>query len=414
MKIFSINKFIQFRFRFLSNSGSVFHDDGVSIDDFILEAVMDNDAYLRQIISPSDTAIENKTFIPKLKVVNRGTVNITSLPLYYEFNGQPAQLYNWSGNISSFDSLIISLPPVTPVHGINTLKIYADLINDQYKWNDTITKVFIGHTGITIPYTEDFETGDGNWYTQNLYFSKWEYGSPNFGVTNTSHSGNNCWDINLFAPYSSLSISILISPIFDIDNVLSTTLTFWHNYNTELNADGFRAEYTTDGAWWEPLGSIGDPNATNWYNSTIFQGHEAWSGNSGGWSSSSYSLSNPTDNHYLQFRFIFTSNILFSGDGVSVDDFSLSGVVGGDENPLPQKISIFPNPTTGRINFSIGEQDIQHIRINSIEGKTIYEEINIGSGKNSIDLSFLEDGIYLFELSTETGISYQKKIVVRH
>jgi hypothetical protein len=68
---------------------------------------------------------------------------------------------------------------------------------------------------------------------------------------------------------------------------------------------------------------------------------------------------------------------------------------------------IFPNPTTGRIEFQTsGNELLNRIEIFNIQGKPVLS-INYPLD-NLLDLTGFPDGIYLIRLQTESGIHNQK------
>jgi hypothetical protein len=188
---------------------------------------------------------------------------------------------------------------------------------------------FITSAGITFPYVDDFE-GDTLWTVvtpqPGTPATMWELGVPNFGTTNTTHSGINSWDLNLISACGQGVRTALISPVFDFSNAVNARMSFWMNYNTSASWDGIRVEYTTGSNVWNTLGTIGDPLATNWYTAlSNTTGEPNWDGNSGGWVKSEYELS--VLNNVVgpvQFRFVFASSTFTTSDGCSIDDFSIA------------------------------------------------------------------------------------------
>lgn len=73
------------------------------------------------------------------------------------------------------------------------------------------------------------------------------------------------------------------------------------------------------------------------------------------------------------------------------------------------KISIFPNPTNGKINFEFADNNILEINISDISGKTIIEKNNIQQNE-TIDLSSYNSGIYIIKIRTNDEI-FTTKIV---
>ena len=90
--------------------------------------------------------------------------------------------------------------------------------------------------------------------------------------------------------------------------------------------DGMYIQYSVDtGQTWLTLGSVGDPNGTNWYNdNSLGNGEPGFTGNNAPWDSSSYQLSALNFEPLVQFRFVFYSNSFTTADGISIDDVSIT------------------------------------------------------------------------------------------
>ncbi len=250
---------------------------------------------------------------------------IASATLFYNLNNGPfsnVAMTNVSGNIwqgvipaaSDSDTICYYVIAVDASPAANTAQ-----------WPITGCQQFIVHTGITFPFFDDFDVQNLWTDTALTALSQWELGMPAFAATSGTHSGPNAWDINLTTAYADNALCRLVSPVFDFSTTTNATLSFWHNYNTEMYWDGVRVDYTTDGNTWQILGSIGDPNAVNWYNTTLnATGLPGWSGSSGGWVKSEYDLAflnnvvGP-----VQFRFVFASDASIYIDGYSIDDFAI-------------------------------------------------------------------------------------------
>lgn len=191
----------------------------------------------------------------------------------------------------------------------------------------TLTTIFAQI--FTLPYSDDFESGAPGWisYYSSPVNTIWELGSPAFGATNSTHSGNSCWDINLDTNYSNSAICYLISPEFDLTNVTGLEISFWQNIYTENGWDGFRLEYATDTiTGWTVIGSQQSVGMMNWYtdNQLNSSGLPAWEGSSNGWIQSSIIIPNFGGGANVWFRFVFTSDASVVSDGVSIDDFSIT------------------------------------------------------------------------------------------
>lgn len=86
------------------------------------------------------------SFIPTITVKNIGTQAITSLKVYFQTDNNPAVVFNWTGNIPSFATATINLPPVIAAgEGSHTIKIYTSEPNgvaDQRPANDTLRATY--------------------------------------------------------------------------------------------------------------------------------------------------------------------------------------------------------------------------------------------------------------------------------
>lgn len=69
------------------------------------------------------------TVAPELTVMNSGINAITSFQLTYTISGQASQTYSWSGNLTSGNSVLVTLPVSTVSAGSYTLTINASSIN---------------------------------------------------------------------------------------------------------------------------------------------------------------------------------------------------------------------------------------------------------------------------------------------
>ena len=69
------------------------------------------------------------TITPELTVMNAGMNAITSFQLTYTISGQASQTYSWSGNLTSGNSALVTLPSSALAAGSYTLTINASSIN---------------------------------------------------------------------------------------------------------------------------------------------------------------------------------------------------------------------------------------------------------------------------------------------
>lgn len=87
--------------------------------------------------------------------------------------------------------------------------------------------------------------------------------------------------------------------------------------------------------------------------------------------------------------------------------FSINNV--SIENIVQKEITIFPNPTNGKIHLQHLPHSIQKIIVKDITGKIIYSENTIPD--NSIDISSFKTGVYILTIKMENGEVLNKRIV---
>lgn len=405
---------VQFRMKFGTHE-AVVPEDGVSIDNFKLEVQLANDVELTALQSPGTYSIQNHPYPVIVTMRNNSTVPITTATVKYSLNGGPLVSTPWTGNLA-YDSLAtVTLPAIYPLGGQNHLVVYVEHPGDLYAYNDTVSFTFNSEYVFPIPFNEDFESDDGNCSSANLIqFSRWEYGAPAFGATNSAHSGSLCWDINLTTPYGNAAYAYLKTPVFYLGANSIITLSFWQNYNTEINSDGMFVEYATDGLNWHPLGTISDPNGINWFNSVIYQGNQGWSGNSSGWINSSYVYNKVWGEDFLQLRFVFRSDLVLSGDGVSVDDISVTGVVGVPE-VNSGRFSVYPNPASDviHIDYHLSQQNDLVFSLQDMSGKRVMmEQLNSNVETMMVACNNLQTGLYCYTFTLEGVVVKSGKVSI--
>jgi len=78
--------------------------------------------------------------------------------------------------------------------------------------------------------------------------------------------------------------------------------------------------------------------------------------------------------------------------------------VGVNENPIPNQIRLYPNPSSSQLNITSSEA-LEKISIIDLTGKTIRTIVN---PSNSIDVSELSKGLYFLQVHSKNGISNKR------
>ncbi len=335
---FDVSQLIAFttdvRFRFVLVDGNNDGSNGCSgwtIDDVMLLGYLFTpaDLELKTILNPPLAAVAGSVAPVEVKITNTGSAAYSNFQVSYSVNGGPATTITWPDTLLPQDSATVSLPSFIVPSAAYVLCSFVDPIQGSDLTDDTICGMFMGSPLVNLPYTDDFEGANPGWFDPDSLISptKWETGMPNYGLTNTTHSGTRCWDTNLDTTCFGNANSILYSPLFNFSTVGNADLSFWQNRNTEPLVDGLRLEYSINGGGWNLLGLAYNPLTSNWYTDSAINAtaQPGWEGNSGGWILSSYPLPSVLAGQpVVQFRFVFSSDNSVNSDGVSIDDFSIS------------------------------------------------------------------------------------------
>ncbi|MBL0054275.1 MAG: hypothetical protein IPP29_23730 [Bacteroidetes bacterium] len=283
-----------------------------------------------QAVSVANTSVGAVTTI-SFTVANVGTTPMSNFFINYKLNGTNGNLQSYPFTIQIGQSAIITNMTFIRPPGSFSLCAYVYSAIDINHANDTVCGNFSALIDtVNIPYTENF---DGviltNWgvNTPGPLTSKWEPGTPNYGLTNSAHSLPFCYDVNLSTPYAADAETYLSTPFINFAGKPNSKLDFWINYNCESGYDGAYIQYSLDNVNWNVLGTYLDVNGTNWYNVPSLFGSTisstGWSGTSGGWQHITYKLGFYNFNGPVKFRFAFEADNIIEYDGFSIDNFNV-------------------------------------------------------------------------------------------
>ena len=201
----------------------------------------------------------NGTTPIKISVRNSVNTAITNIPVKFRVDGGSVTAETISSiNGNATIQYTFTSTANLASFGAHTIEAWVDYPTDNYRHNDT-TVIHLVNSAIisSFPYLENFEAGNGLWYTGGV-ISSWEYGTPASNKINSAASGSKAWKTRLVGNYNDLEYSYLYSPCFDISGMTNPTLSFslaldLEDCGTSL-CDGAWVEYSTDGVAWNRLG----------------------------------------------------------------------------------------------------------------------------------------------------------------
>jgi hypothetical protein len=300
---------------------------GYTFDNFHLYKV-DNDIQMVSLDTPVVASCALGNAVPvRVTIRNSADTTVNKIPVKFRIDGGTIivdTVASVNGNANA--SFTFTATANLSATGTHTVQVWVDYPGDSFRDNDTLNVTIRNSPTIsTFPYLENFESGDGNWYSSGKNNS-WEYGTPSSTQINRAASGSKAWKTNLSGNYKDQQLSYLYSPCFDVTGMTNPTLSLsialdledCGNNDGDL-CDGAYMEYSPDGVNWTRLGAYGQ--GTNWYNKH-YTGNNLWSvlGYTR-WHVATIPL--PTGLNKLRLRFVMTSDPFVDYEGVAVDDIHI-------------------------------------------------------------------------------------------
>lgn len=328
--------------------------EGYTFDNIHLYKV-DNDIQAVKLDTPVVASCALSNAVPvRVTVRNSADTTVSKIPVKFTVDNGPETIDTIPSiaantNISFTFSATADLSAI----GIHVVKVYVAYPGDSFRDNDTVTVSIRNSPTITsYPYLENFEAGDGSWYTLGKNNS-WEYGTPSSGKVNRAASGSKAWKTNLTGSYKDQQLSYLYSPCFDITGLTNPTLSLSIALDLEDCGpdlcDGAYVEYSTDGSTWTRLGAYGQ--GTNWYNKN-YSGNNLWSVQDyTRWHVATIPLPSGPAYNRLRLRFVMTSDPFVDRDGIAVDDIHIYDNIYGIYDGPPYTSNTISQSTVNGSNW---------------------------------------------------------------
>lgn len=126
---------VQFRFQFSSDT-NIFYD-GISIDDFSIYSLPNNDAAIASIISPSKN-VQQPSVLATANIANVGSNTLLSIPVGVTINGGTPFFSIYNGSLTSIKADSFSVGNFIAPNGYYTICFFTQLPGDTNPLNDTL------------------------------------------------------------------------------------------------------------------------------------------------------------------------------------------------------------------------------------------------------------------------------------
>ncbi len=380
------------------------------------------DARIMSNVSSSGGLSSCDSSATTIRLGNMGNTALTSAKLTFLVDGIAQKTMNWTGNLASYESTLLSGIKVgAAAGGVHTLKVQVSNPNgstDVNDKNDTLSTTFTVNLAGNLPFSEGFETISGlpaaTWKSD-----KTTANGSNWSIaTNTGSSGTKSCMINNMANVAGNVSTLDHLNSYSFSSTSSPSITFKVAYQRKTTTNNDKLQLLTSsncGATWIPrwtrtgstLASVSATGTTPFVPAATE--YTSYTVNLGGLVGTSGVL----------FRWIFTADATSPGNNLYIDDINILKEVGIEQLENQLSFTVAPNPTpTGRISiyFNSSEKHSITAEIMDITGKVIetLPTKAVSEGENSFTMgenNQLSQGIYMLRFCVD-GQCISKKIVV--
>lgn len=255
--------------------------------------------------------------------------------------------------------------------------------------------------GVSLPYSESFESSIGGWTQSNqddIDWSRDANGTPSSG-TGPSSGANGSFYMYVEASGNGTGYpnkrAILNSPCIDLNAMASASFNFnYHMYGSN-DMGTLAVEISNDnGASWSSVWSQSGNKGNSWQTASIDLSAYVGGG--------------------VQLRFNRVTGSTWQAD-IAIDNVSVTGTVAPSnqtqtiDNPMGSSaaFAIYPNPVKGGIlNVSVQGTEATQYTIYNLVGQVV----DSGAFSETIDVSPLQSGVYILEVKTSANTFMERFI----
>ena len=329
------------------------------------------------------------------------TVSLSPISSQISSTGNPIQFNAMTTLEHRTGAINYTLTPGTP-EGTN-LKFALSISNGGFTWTDTITKIY----AIADTLLKDNANDLSNWTSDGFSVTTEESTSTPSSFTE-SPGGN----------YSLLqSSSLTLNNPLNLTNSNYAYLSFKGKWDIEKSYDWVEVYASIDnGSTWTPLCGKYSSYGTDDQNLS----EPVYDGVVKNWVNEEIPL---TDflGHSVKLKFEFHSDQTHNFNGIYLDDIYVlsykNSTIGISESSSNQGITVYPNPSSGKININLSDNTKKNIlvEIDDICGKKIFSNrIENPSNLISIDADKIENGSYFIKIISDNHLVKVQKIILIH
>ncbi len=332
---------------------------------------------------------------------SNGTFTVSILPLSANIisTGSPI-IYN---NLTSLQNIqdSVSINISSSIHNGDTVRFILQVDNGNFTENDTI-EITYGNTSVFI---NDNGNNLSNWASSTAWGTTNEtYFSPGTSITDSP--------FNFYLPNDVNTLTLANN--INLTNCVSAELSFHTRWNIDPSYDYLQILASPDNGFsWTPLCGLYTKDGIN----SQPNGEPIYDGFQNTWLYERINLSDFAGTS-VKIKFELVSDAFYEYDGFYFDDLKVTGLTatGFNENILENSVSIFPNPVNDKLNFSVNKINKgRTIEIYNTHGAKVHRERIDGSSANySLSVSAYNNGMYIYNIISDSGIISKGKFIVQH
>ncbi|GAB4132689.1 MAG: hypothetical protein Fur0041_04240 [Bacteroidia bacterium] len=349
-------------------------------------------------VSAGPTALQcATTFAPSITLKNNGSAALTSCNITYSYDANPSQNFNWTGNLASGQTTVVTLPASTFTAGSHTMSVTTS--NDDNNANNCKEYTFSVNTaaGAATPLTNNF-TSTGFPYTN------WLLNNPDGGITwarASTNGGSMKLDCYNYGSVGEVD-EFVVEPV-DMSTMTSATLQFnvAHAQYSSSYTDALEVLISSDcGATWTSVWSKSGATLA-----TVPATTSAFTPTAAQWRPECVDLSNYIGQNKVFVMFRATNGY---GNNIYVDDINISNAACptsiAENNSNVAGVNVYPNPADNSANIAVELNQASDVVINvyNAVGQLVVSNNygQLASGKQIIELNTaaLSNGIYMIEI----------------
>ena len=349
------------------------------------------------------TAVCGTIVSPAVTFQNLGSATLTSLNINYQLDGGTITPATWNGSLTSGNTATYNIPNLNVslgAHNLNVTISNPNGSNDLNVYYDNAAKAFsaVSNTGATLPLIQDFVSvifPPANWTRVNPdNAATWTRVTAGFNTTGSTKMD--------FYNSPAAQTDELWTPGYDFSGFIATAqldfdIAYWQ-YGAGYD-DKIEAQVSTDcGLTWSTIynkqGAVRSTVAG--YQTTVYTPTATSQ-----WRHETVSMNSFIGQQNVFVRFRATSDY---GNNCYIDNINITFAVGVNETTLSQHVTLYPNPTEGKIYLDINFDKAKDLKVEifNLVGEKVngFEFNNTIGGIYPVDLSKMANGSYVVKIST--------------